>query len=352
MAANPLRRDFRVGEFATEPRSQILHALSVSQLASAESVVKFIQVPLKVLALNVNVCALNATLELREVVLTQVRAIRLVSGVDASRVVNREVTSHLATNGAVGTKRVRVKHGSCHVHVLADDVAKGHRVNCFQNFGTRVAGFLIDERHNGSLVRVETRSLETALVGVAELRVSSDVRLVTHDVASEQERVIVAHCFTNAVQHVPRGTGAQSVLALDLTGGNAVLRSAHFKNHHDPRTHGNLGRVHDGASQNRELLATRNALPHATLRLVSASRCTARAVSRLNKTDLRSATLRAHRDTVPAQVFEVGIGVRLANDLLGKCCNVRAVAHAYIVPEGCDMPLIERRYPSRFKVKL
>lgn len=324
-----------VGKTTAHPSAEVSHALSVSQVTRAESVVELIQVPLKVLALNVNVRALDAALELREVVLAKVGAVRLVSGVDASRVVNREVTSHLTSNGTVGAKRVRVKRGRCHVHVLADDVAKGHRINRFQHFGTRVAGFFVDERHNRRLVRVETRTPETTLVRVTELRVSSDVRLVTDEIASEQERVVVAHSLTNTVQHVPRGTRAKTVLAVDLTGGNTVLRRAHFKNHHDPRTHGNLGRVHDGASQNRELLTARNALPHAALRLVTASRCAAHAVGRLNVTDLRGAALRADWNAVSAQVFKVGIGIRFGENLAAQAGN--RCLHASIFPGGCDI---------------
>ena len=114
---------------------------------------------------------------------------------------------------------------------------------------------------------------------------------------------------------------AESVLALNLASGNAVLKRTHFKNHHDPSTNGNLGCVHHRASKNRELLTAGVATPHTTLGLTTASRGATRSVRRLNVVNVRRSTLGAHWRTPPTQVFEVQVGVGLGNNLATQASN-------------------------------
>ncbi len=88
-----------VGESSDKPRSEVSHALGVGQLTSAVAIVELIQVPVQVLGVHVDVCAFETSLQLSEVVLTKVRTVRLVSGVDTSLVVHDVVTSHPTSNG-------------------------------------------------------------------------------------------------------------------------------------------------------------------------------------------------------------------------------------------------------------
>ena len=97
MVRMPLSNDMRVGQLSCESRTEIGHALGVSQFTSAVSIVELIQVPVQVLGVNVNVRALKSALELSEVVLAEVRTVRLVSGVNTGLVVHNVVTGHSAT---------------------------------------------------------------------------------------------------------------------------------------------------------------------------------------------------------------------------------------------------------------
>src|ERR1035437_4639720 len=225
-------------------RGEVSHALSVIHVARAESVVKLAKVTVKVLGVNVNVRALQAPLQLCKIVLAKVRAVGLVGGIDTGLVVYGVVTGHRATSGNVSTVRVSVKSGCRHVHVLTDYISERSGVHPGNDGGASLEALRVDQSNNRRLVGASATTDIVTLTRVMVSGVTTDVDLVNDDVSVKQCSVIVAHGLTNTVKHVPRGAGAESVLALNLTSGNAVLGRAHLKYHHDPRANGNLGGVH------------------------------------------------------------------------------------------------------------
>ena len=337
-----LRRNRRVRQTTFEARPQVSQPLSVSQLTGAVAVVELIQVPVQMLRFNVNVCTLQTALQLREVVLAHVRAVRLVSAVDSGLVVYGIVTSHLRANGNVTTVRVSVKRGCCHVNVGAKYITQGLGIDVRNDLRAYDVRVRVNDGNSWRLVSSSTALYVKALASVTVAGVAANVRLVAHNIAAEQNEVIVAHGHANSVEHVPRGTRAQPVLALDLACSDAVLGTAQFEHDHDPRTHRNLRRVHNGSGQHRELLATRVALPHTSLRLRNTCRRARRTVGRFDVANVSGRALRALRLTLPAQVLEVPVGVGLGNNLAAQAGN--RCLHASIFADGCDIPNDE--FPS------
>src|SRR5665213_460811 len=344
-----LRLNHLVGEPTAQSSTQVLHALNVAHVARTESEVEFSEVTVQVPRVNMNVRTFKTALQLREVVLAKIRAVRLVRCVDACEVIDRVVTGHFPTNRNVTTVRVGVKCCGSHFHVLADYVTKRNGVHPRNDSGTDFVSLGVNQSDNGRLVRSGTTSHVVTLTGVSVGRVATDVNLVSNNVANKQTRVVVAHRFADTVQHVPSGPRAESVLALNLTRGNAVLRRTHFIDHHDPRTNRNLGGVHHRAGQNGELLAAGVATPHPTLGLTTASRGATRSVGGLNEVNVSGRALRAHRRTVPTQVFKVQVGVGLGNNLSAQAGN--GCLHSSTLPEGCDMPkaLVEQLFVAMRK---
>jgi hypothetical protein len=166
--------------------------------------------------------------------------------------------------------------------------------------------------------------------------VATNPRFVNDHVAGEQAPNRRVHRLANAVQHVPRATRADSILALNFTGRKAILCRAHLEYHHDPDANRNLGGVHDGAGQYRELLFARSALPHATLRQCASRRATAHAVVGFNEENVRALAVSTPWSVAPTHVFEVGVGVSLTGNFdaqTGKCCAV----HKNSLTRGCDI---------------
>jgi hypothetical protein len=328
-----LRLQSGVGQRARETSPEVSHALSVSEFASAVSVVELIDVTVQVNGFNVNVRTLQASLELREVVLALVGAVALFGHVLAYGVVHDMVTSEPPTNVRVGRGRVRVQGGRSHVQVRAQDSSHGSTGDTRNDFGTSLTSLRVNDCDDWRLgASVSGRTL----VGVHELGLATNPCFVGNHVTREQREVIVAHGLANTVQHVPRGARAESVLALYLASGNAILRRAHFEDHHDPSTNRSLGGVHDGASQNAELHTAWRATPHTTLRLRTASRGARNPIGRLHVANVSGQALGALGLTMPAHVFEVQVGVGLGNNLSAQAGN--RCLHASIIPKGCDTP--------------
>lgn len=325
--------DHVVGQTTNEPLTEVSHALSVSHVAGAEAVVELTKVAVKVLGGNVDVRALETALQLREVVLAQVGSTGLVSGVDTGLVVNGVVTSHRPTNGNVATVRVSVQSGCSDVHVLADHISERCTVNPGNDCRTRLTAIGVNDGNYGSFVGSST-SATVALVGVHELRVTTDVRLVNNYVAVKENAVIVTHGLANTVKHVPRSAWAESVLELNLAGGNPVLGRTHLEDHHDPDTNGNLGRVHHRSGQHRELFAARVAPPHATLAPTPTSGSAAHAVLRSDVVNVDGITLGATRLAVPAEVFKTEVGVGFGDNVAAQTGN--RCLHSSIITGGCD----------------
>lgn len=265
---------------------------------------------MKVPLVNVNVRAFESALQLREVVLAHVGPVGLVSGVDACMVVDTIVTRHLAAHGYVGGQRVCVKNGRTHVHVLADDIAKGLGVNPLHNLRAGHMRVHVDERDHGRLFGVAAaRASNVPVLGVA-----TDVRLVSGHVAAEQHEVIVAHGLTNTVQHEPRAAGCNSILALDFASGHAVLGGHHLEDDHEPNTEGRLGAVHDRVGNNAELLFAVAATPHTALAHLAVGALAADAVGGGDVVDVRALTVCARRAVGPTELLEVEVGVGLRGD--------------------------------------
>lgn len=129
----------------------------------------------------------------------------------------------------------------------------------------------VDDGHDRLLVRVlAVAGLDRYRLGagavVLVLGVATDPRLIPNDGADHGGNEGVGlHGFTNPVAHEPRRTGAHVVLALDFTGGDAVLVGAHLEHDQHPHAKRRLRALKHRSRQHRELLAAGEAAPYPPL---------------------------------------------------------------------------------------
>jgi len=261
-------------------------------------------------------------LELGKVVLDLIGAGTAGGNKLAGTVVNGFVAGKRLADRVINHGRIREKDRVLKVRVLPQQLAHRTRTGLGDDPRTDLLSVLVDHGEHTSLeeqpASLATHGTLLASLLVLVLRIATYVGLVGNHRAGHRHQRSCLHRLADALGQVPCTFGLQPVLASNFPGSDAVLVSGHLEVDKYPRPEWNVRTVHDRAGQDRELPAAIGTLPSASLGQGTGTSFTANAIlgsQEIVTTD--DPTVRAHRVAVPAQFFQVAVGVGLCGNLGG-----------------------------------
>jgi hypothetical protein len=220
--------------------------------------VEFSGVPMKMRLADVEIAAVDAALEDREIIFDGVGMPEVGADIFLGAVVHGTVAGELVAD--LGVDQCLVGHQIARLIDVGDDDRLEHLRRYMLGMQMEAADLTLafDERQHGSLGRNVVLSIarlaaDVGFVGFDDLILSAERTAIVTDAE-------IGHCLADAMPEEPRGFHATLEGALKLAGADTFFAGAHQVNRLEPHAQWHVARFHDGAHLDGERLAAGVAL--------------------------------------------------------------------------------------------